>query len=100
VQRLFTLAVIALLSCGGTQGNGNPDGGSNVVVPDTTSPSVVSMSPANGATGVASDALITIEFSEPMDQLSVQNSIDTSHPRAWVAAVGSRSIVDQAVGSG
>jgi hypothetical protein len=39
---------------------------------DTTPPSLTSISPPNGATGVRSDADLVRTFSEPMDTLSVQ----------------------------
>lgn len=39
---------------------------------DTTAPSVVSISPAGGATGVAKDANIVVTFSEKMNQAATQ----------------------------
>jgi hypothetical protein len=58
---------------GGDDGDGDGGGGD-----DTTAPTVVSVSPASGAAGVREDATVVFVFSEPMDQLSVQNSVDTS----------------------
>jgi Bacterial Ig-like domain len=37
-----------------------------------TPPTVVSVSPANGATGVSADAKIVVTFSKPMDQVATQ----------------------------
>ncbi len=45
---------------------------------DTTPPSVVSSSPANGEAGVRADASVVIVFSEPMDGASVEQSLDAS----------------------
>ena len=41
---------------------------------DCTSPTVVSVSPQDGSTGVRSDAVIQITFSEPMDRASTQSA--------------------------
>lgn len=74
---LSGLGVMLLAACGGVEEmdpDVGPDGGQG----DTTAPAVVSMLPEDGATGVAADATVVIEFTEPMDQLSVQNSLDTS----------------------
>lgn len=77
---MFTsLAVLALAACGGvgskTGDDVGPDAGST---PDTTAPTVVSMSPSDGATGVAAGAVLKIVFSEPMDQASVENALSSS----------------------
>jgi hypothetical protein len=40
--------------------------------PDTVAPTVVSVSPADRATGVKKDAVISITFSEPMDRAKTQ----------------------------
>jgi hypothetical protein len=40
--------------------------------PDTTPPSIVSITPGNGAVGIAKDAKITIKFSEPMNKIATQ----------------------------
>jgi hypothetical protein len=45
---------------------------------DTTPPTIQSISPADGASGIHRDATVTIAFSEAMDQLSVQNSLDAA----------------------
>jgi hypothetical protein len=59
---------------------GLPDAGGN------GAPSVVSVTPADGAIGVAADAVITIAFSEPMDPASVEAAwTSTDLPAADVA---------------
>lgn len=42
--------------------------------PEPLAPTIVSVSPANGATGVQSDAVIVITFSEPMNQALTQQA--------------------------
>jgi Bacterial Ig-like domain len=42
--------------------------------PDTTPPSIVSITPGNGAVGIAKDAKITIKFSEPMNKIATQQA--------------------------
>ncbi len=39
---------------------------------DTEAPTILSTSPADGATGVVTKSIVEIEFSEPMDQASVE----------------------------
>ncbi len=46
--------------------------------PDTTAPSVVSITPADGDSGVRSDVQVVIVFSEAMDEASVENALITS----------------------
>ena len=53
---IFVMALI-LTACGGGGGGGSTGG------PDTTAPTVSSVTPANGATGVATTATISIAFS-------------------------------------
>jgi len=64
---------LALTSCGGGATNPNPD-----PVVDTTAPSVVSVTPSSGATGVSKDANVVITFSEPMDQASAQAAFQSA----------------------
>ena len=45
---------------------------------DITAPSIVSITPASGATGVATDANIVVTFSEPMNQATTQASYHSS----------------------
>ncbi len=56
----------------------NPENPENPETPDTTAPTFLSISPADGDTGIRRDAPVVIRFSEAMDQLSVQNSIDST----------------------
>ena len=59
---------------GGTSGAGSGgEGGS-----DTDPPSIVSVYPADGATGIRSDENIVITFSEPMDHASTEAAFATS----------------------
>ncbi|MBL8917836.1 MAG: Ig-like domain-containing protein [Myxococcaceae bacterium] len=51
--------------------------------PDTAAPSVVSFTPANGATGVSRSTNITVTFSEPMDKASVQVAFGVTAPPAF-----------------
>ncbi len=44
----------------------------NIAVPDTTPPTVASVDPPNGATGVRKDKVITVTFSKPMNQIATQ----------------------------
>ena len=48
--------------------------------PDTTAPTVVSTSPAAGATGVPLDAEICVTFSEPMDQAAAEGAFTIPSP--------------------
>ena len=83
MNKLPLLLTMLLAACGSTSPAEDmempePDAGVGVPEEDTTAPTVFSMSPANGSIGVREDAVLVIEFSEPMDQLSVQNSLDTT----------------------
>jgi hypothetical protein len=60
---------------GGTAGGGAPSGGTSG---DVTPPTVTQITPANGAKGITSDAMITIRFSEAMDQNSVRSALSVS----------------------
>ena len=57
------VSFLFLISCGGGGGSGGSTGG----VTDTTAPTVLSTGPADTATGVNLDALITATFSKAMD---------------------------------
>ncbi len=46
---------------------------------DTTPPTVVSVDPPHGATGVLEDATITVTFSEPMDQAATVSALSTTN---------------------
>ena len=73
MKNLAVILTIALTAaCGGDDGSDPAPG------EDLTAPTVVSMSPEDGAVGVRDDAAVVIEFSEPMDRLSVQDNIDAA----------------------
>jgi hypothetical protein len=82
MTKLPFLLTILLAACGSTTDvemeMSGPDGGDNIPEEDLTAPTVFSISPENGSIGVRDDAVLVIEFSEPMDQLSVQNSLNTT----------------------
>lgn len=50
----------------------------NIAIPDTTPPTIVSVSPANNATGVLKDVDIVITFSERMNQAATQAAYQSS----------------------
>jgi hypothetical protein len=56
--------------------------------PDVASPSVTSVSPAEGATGVAPHVNVTVAFSEPMDSSTITNSTFTLMRQGDGTAVG------------
>jgi hypothetical protein len=83
----FGIALSTTIACGdvGTNDPAGPDAGADIEQPDggdntadNTAPTVLSVTPADAANGIRANARVVFEFSEPMDQLSVQNSIDTS----------------------
>lgn len=65
---------------GGTGGGGTNSGGEGGMEDptDTTPPTIVSVSPANGATGVVANENIVITFSEPMDRSSTQDAFQST----------------------
>jgi hypothetical protein len=64
------------VNAGGNGGNGS--GGADPGE-DTTAPSIASISPEDGASGVQSDAEIVIEFSEAMNTASVEGAFDSGN---------------------
>ena len=82
MNKLPLLLTMLLAACGSTTGTememAGPDAGESIPEEDTTAPTVFSMSPEDGSIGVRDDAVLVIEFSEAMDQLSVQNSLNTT----------------------
>jgi alkaline phosphatase len=65
-----------------TSGNAEAPAAGNTVTVNRTGPSVVSTVPANGATGVALNNDVTINFSENMDCTTVTTSTVTISPAA------------------
>ncbi|WP_181392075.1 Ig-like domain-containing protein [Deinococcus irradiatisoli] len=65
------LASLTLSACTGST-TPTPDPG------DTTPPSIVSVTPASGAVGVAKDSNIVVTFSEPMNQASAQAAFQSA----------------------
>ncbi|HET9002836.1 MAG TPA: Ig-like domain-containing protein [Gemmatimonadaceae bacterium] len=75
-NRMFVgLLVVALAACGDGSGQDflSPVGGGGGGT-DTTAPTVVSTSPANGATSVPRTAPISVTFSENLDSATVTNA--------------------------
>jgi hypothetical protein len=74
-RMLVGLLVAALAACGTGSGEDflTPIGGGGGGT-DTTAPTVVSTSPANGATSVPRNAPVSVTFSENLDSASVTNS--------------------------
>ena len=56
----------------GSDGTDAGSDGADAQPPDTVAPTIVSVSPENGATGVRKDAVISITFSEPMNREKTQ----------------------------
>src|SRR3990172_923555 len=80
---LFITALSSLAACN----NGGGDSAADNTSPsasDTQSPTVVSTSPANAATGVAFDAVITVNFSEAMDCATLTTATFTLNGAAAV----------------
>ncbi|WP_293911330.1 Ig-like domain-containing protein [Deinococcus sp.] len=78
-RTLFSASALALLSlslsaCGGGGTTTPPV----VVTPDITPPSIVSVSPAVGAIGVAKTASVVVTFSEAMNQSSAQAAFQSA----------------------
>lgn len=77
-NRVLGAALICALAtaCGGSGGGAgdDDDDGSS----DTTAPTIVSTSPTNGATGQYANVTVSITFSEPMNQASVENTLDAT----------------------
>lgn len=77
-RMLVALLVAALAACGDGSGQDflTPVGGGGGGT-DTTAPTVVTTSPANGATNVPRTSPISITFSENLDSASVTNAAFT-----------------------
>lgn len=61
--------------------------------PDTTAPTIVSSTPATGATGVAVSASLSVRFSEAMDRASLQVTISPSANLGAAVWSDSRTVV-------
>ena len=72
---LAFVAFALALACGGDENVTNPGDG-----PDVTAPAVVSTSPADGAVDVARSTVISVTFSEPIDDGSITGSTFTIGP--------------------
>jgi Bacterial Ig-like domain len=70
------IGVISLVSCPPT-GTTTPE----KPVVDTTPPTIVSVSPADGAIGVAKDTDIVIKFSEPMNKIATKAAYESATSR-------------------
>jgi hypothetical protein len=79
---LYTLNIAATASdvAGNTLGTAYSSSFTTGVMPDTTPPTIVSVLPVNGATGVPRTAAITVNFSEAMDIVSAQNAFSITSP--------------------
>jgi hypothetical protein len=72
------MTLLLLLACAAGDDTAAPDDTATDTAPDTTAPTVVSISPAYGATGVTLDAVVVIVFSEAMDPASVDAALLTT----------------------
>lgn len=74
---LIIVAGAAAPACGG-DGDGDDTGAApHVEEQDTTPPTLLSVSPEDGATGLPADTVVTLEFSEPMDPGNVSSTLAT-----------------------
>jgi RHS repeat-associated protein len=64
---------------------------------DTTDPQMLGMSPSNGATAVPLNALITLDFSKPIDVISVSNGLQVESGGQPVSGAIALSNSDQLV---
>ena len=72
VVTAFSLVMLMLLTaCGGDSGGGGGGGGSTPPPEEPTELSITSTTPADGATGIATDANITITFSKDLDSSTI-----------------------------
>src|SRR5262245_15214730 len=81
MNRAALSLIVALVACNGEPDLTTPEQTpppDPTIVLDEVAPSVVSFSPADGAAGVAADAVVTVVFSEAMDPESVEAALDTS----------------------
>jgi hypothetical protein len=86
----------------GNETGARPDGGSSdgssggdgSVTPDTTAPTVVANDPAANATGVATNAAISVDFSEPMAAASLTGATTFTVKKGVDAVAGTVSYFD------
>ena len=79
VGRAFSVSLNSSLIDDSSGNSLNPSGAyftfTTSFTADTTAPQMLGMSPANGATAVPLNALIVLEFSKPLDVLTVSNGL-------------------------
>lgn len=76
---ILAVAVAAVAACGTGPGQDflSPVNGGGGTSNDRTPPTVVATNPANGATGVPTNATVSVTFSENIDSASVTNTAFT-----------------------
>src|SRR6201999_3397269 len=75
-ESALALCCLVVAACG-SMGSTTTPPGDDAPPEDTTRPTVVSVSPADQAVGVESDATIVITFSEPMDLQATQTALQS-----------------------
>lgn len=78
MHMLTSTTLLALAACGGSVTGGDDPAVDGGAAGDTLAPTVLSMSPDHGATGVAPGAVLEIRFSEPMNTASVESALASS----------------------
>lgn len=73
-SRVALAAAVTAVACGNPVDDTDDHPGE---VPDTTPPTLLSITPEDGATGVSAVAVVTLRFSEPMDPSSVEGTLAT-----------------------
>jgi|GEM_PF-1797011 len=89
------LIVIVPMACDNGSSGGDGDGTGDGETPgDTTPPTVMSTQPGNGDTGVAPNSIITVTFSEAMDEstITVQSFSVTAEPDPNAAALTAEAV--------
>lgn len=79
----IAVVIIAMLNgCGGGGGSGT------VPTNDTTAPHVISVTPTDGAKGVALDSAVSASFSEQVVAVSAEVGLQVTGPSGWVSGTG------------
>ena len=81
-KRRFLVALALAAGCGGVDSSLDSDAmeeGPDAGDADITGPTIVSISPESGSSGVAPDTAIVVTFSEPMDQESIVSGWVSKH---------------------